>query len=109
VHVLDVLGTDDRHRPRRELLREHRGDDVRLVAGGAGDQELGVLYAGRLKRVPAGAVADHRRHVVAVRERAEPFRVEIDDDELMLSVERLDDGRADSPGSDDEDPHRVRG
>ena len=44
----------------RAGLRDHRGDDVRLVARRAGDQQVGLGDPGGREHAPAGAVALHR-------------------------------------------------
>ena len=69
------------------------------------DQEVGLVDPRLPERPAARAVPLERDDVVAVRERAQPLRVEVDDDDLVLVVERLDDGRADLPRADDDDPH----
>ena len=56
VEVLLVPGPDDRARIRREPPREHRDDDVDLVARGARDHERGVFEPRLLEHSPAGAV-----------------------------------------------------
>ena len=90
----------------RAGLRDHRRDDVRLVARRAGDQEVGLRDARRREHAPAGAVPLDRGDVVALRERREALLVEVDHGQLVLVVERLDDRRSDLAGADDEDLHR---
>ena len=61
---------------RRAGLRDHRGDDVRLVARRAGDQEVGLRDPGRREHAPAGAVSLDRvrRRSAARSRRAAPRR-----------------------------------
>ena len=54
----------------REPAREHRGDDVDLVPRRAGDERSASRTPASMQRLPAGAVAVHRAHVEAERERA---------------------------------------
>ena len=92
----------------RARLRDHRGDDVRLVARGAGDQQVGLGDPGGREHAPAGAVSLDGVHVVALRDRGEPLLVEVEDRQLVLFVESLHDRRADLAGADDEDLHVRR-
>ena len=66
------------------------------------------LDARLAERPPAGAVRLDRADVVAVGERLEPVADDVDHREVVLVVERLDDGRADLPRPDDDDPHARR-
>ena len=50
----------------------------------------------------------HRADVVAVGERLQPRGVEVDDGDVVVVVERLDDGRADLPGPEEDDLHGDR-
>ena len=60
-----------------------------------------------LDRAAAGAVRLDRAEVVAVGERLEPVARGVDHREVVLRVERLDDGRADLPRTDDDDLHAA--
>ena len=106
VEVLLVPGPDNRARVRREPPREHRDDDVDLVARGARDHERGVFEPRLLEHSPAGAVRLDGPHVVSAAERLEPARVHVDHRQLVLVVERPHDRGAHLPRADDEDPHR---
>ena len=108
LEVLGVRRADDRRRPVRAGLRDHRRDDVRLVARRARDQEVGLGDPSLGQDAAAGAVALQRGDVVALRDRGQPLLVEVDHGQLVLVVERLDDRRADLAGADDEDLHRRR-
>ncbi len=105
LEVLDVLRADDRPRFGSEPLGEDPGDDVDLVALGTGDHEVGVLDPGLQQAPSAGAISFEREDVVAIRERAQPNRVGVDDGDRVLGSERLDDRRPDLPGPDHENPH----
>ena len=105
VDVLDVRGADHRRRARRLDARERAGDEVHLVARRAGDEEVGVARAGLLDRAPARAVRLDRADVEAVRERLEAVAYDVDHGQVVLRMERLDDGRSDLPCPHDDDLH----
>ena len=83
---LQVLGAlrarDDLPAAQRAGLQ--RGDDVDLVAVRRRDHEVGAADAGAHQDGARGAVALDRQDVVAVAERVEAGRVEIDDRDVML-------------------------
>ena len=87
--------------------RERAGDEVHFVARRAGDEEVGVPRARLRDRPPARAVRLDRADVEAVRERLEAVAYDVDHGQVMLVVERLDDGRADLPCTDDDDLHAA--
>ena len=107
---LDVLRVRGAHDGLRlgELLRERAGDEVDLVPRRAGDHEVGQIHAGVLEDAARRPVALDRADVVLVRESLQPRGVEIDDRDLVLFVQRLDDGRADLPGTEEDDLHGDR-
>ena len=92
----------------RELLHERRGDEIDLVAGGAGDHQCRPVDARLLEHPPRGAVSLHRPHVVAVRDGLQPGGVQVDDRDLVVFVQGLDDGCADLPGAEHDDLHGLR-
>ena len=94
-----------RDAPRAERTGLERRDDVRLVARRAGDEEVGDADAGAQEGRARRAVAGHREDVEAVREPVEPVRVEVDDGDVVLVVERLGDRAAHLPRSDDQHLH----
>ncbi len=105
--VLHVGGANDRRRLGRIRPREDAGDEVRLVARGAGDEETGFQCAGVCERPPARAVCLDRADVVAVGERRQPRGLHVDHGDVVLVVERRHDRRANLPRPDDEDLHAA--
>ena len=106
VDVLDARGADDgRRAPRRLAPREHAGDEVHLVAGGAGDDEIGGLNAGGGEILPARPVALEHGDVVARGHGLQAGCLGVEHRDLVVLVEGFDDGRADLAGADEEDPH----
>ena len=108
VDVLDVRRADDGRGLRRLDAREGARDEVDLVARGARDEEVGVRDSGVAERLPARTVRLDRADVVAVGERLEALAHDVDDDEVVIAVERLHDGRPHLSRADDHDPHARR-
>jgi hypothetical protein len=106
--VLRVRGAHDRLRA-RELLGEHRSDEVDLVTGRAGDHERSPIDPGVLQDAARSAVARHRTDVIPVRERLKATRIDVDDRDVVLVVESFDDRHADLPGAEDDDVHTISG
>ena len=107
LEVLGVRGADDRLRV-GELLRERRGDEVDLVSRRAGDHERRLVDPRVLEDATGRPVPSHGADVVPIRDGLESRRVEVDDRDLVVRVQRLDDGRPDLAGSEDDDLHDVR-
>ena len=107
VDVLDVRRPDHARRPRRLHAGERAGDEVDLVPRRARDEQVSVRGARLLQRLTARAVPLDRPDVEAIRERLEPLADGVDHGEVVLTVERLDDGRADLSCTDDDDPHAA--
>ena len=104
LEVFRVRSPHDRLRL-RDALRQRPGDEVDLVPRRTGDHEVGKLDVGLLEHASGRAVALHRADVEVVRERLQPRGVEIDDGDLVIAVQRFDDGRAHLPRADKDDLH----
>ena len=105
LHVLDVGRADHRRRASGLATREHAGDEIDLVARGAGDDEVGVLHPGRGQNAPTRPVALDGYDVVTLRERGEPRGLGVEHRDLVIVVECFDDRETDLARSDEEDPH----
>lgn len=71
----------------------------------ARDHQVALRDAGGGELAPAHRARRDGRHVVALRQRLEPARLEIDDRQVMVGVQRLNDLGADKARTDHEDPH----
>ena len=107
VDVLDVRGPDHDRRARRLDAREGARHEVHLVPRRAGDEQVGPGGARLLDRTAARPVGLDRPEVVAVGQRLEPVSGRVDHREVVLAVQRLDDGRPDLPRTDDDDLHAA--
>ena len=87
---------------------QHRGNDVRLVAVGGRDDEVGDAGPGTQQVGARGAAPLHGQDVEPVGDRGEAVRIELEHGDVVRAVQRRDDGRADLAGADDEYLHGAR-
>ena len=105
--VLHVRRADHRRRARSLAPREHARDQIHLVPGGAGEDEICRSDSGASEVAPAGPVSLVRRDVVAIGDRLEPRHLRVENGDLVIRVESLENGRTDLACPDEEDPHEL--
>jgi hypothetical protein len=97
---------DDRLRA-RHALGEHRAHEIRLLVRAAADEQVRLCHARLGHDVPARSVALDRAHVGAIRDGREPLPVNIDHRDVVLLVQRLDEGARDVTGAQHNDAHAA--
>ena len=86
VELLFVLRVTDTRNSMRctELFCYKAGQNIGLVAGGGGDEQVGAILKGVLLDVVAAAVARHTADIVDVYEALDQVRILVDNDNIVL-------------------------
>ena len=92
----------------KKPLGQDRAVQIGLLARAAGYQQVRALDARLADDRAGGAVPLHGAAVVAIGELGESAGVDVDDGELVLLVERIDQGLPDVPGAEHDDLHVLR-
>ena len=91
---------------RAQLFGDEAGQDVDLITGRCGDQQVCAVLKRLLLHVIAAAVAGHAAHIIDVDNVLNQVRVLVDDHNIIVFRRKLgSQGTADFAEADDHDSH----
>ena len=90
-----------------QLLRHKARQDVQLVVGGRGDQQVGPAHLRLLLHLVAGAVAADAHHIIDIDDIFNQLRALVDDRHPVIGGELLRQRKPHLTGTHDNDIHRL--